>query len=1087
MKKTDRISRLFTLQIATILLVMMGLSGNAQFYNGSNLTFGKNRVQYQQLNWYFYKNSRCDVYFYPKSKEISKYVLKYGNEEIEALEETFGYGLTEKVQFIVYATFSDFKESNAGLINENLYNTGGNTVISENKVFLYFNDGYRDLDKQIKAGIASIFISELMNGSSLYSKIRSNAIMNIPDWFIPGLVSFYTEKSSPEMDNKIRDLIVSEKYRKLYLLNRRESEVAGHAIWSYFSLKYGANTIPSIINMTRSSRSVDRGFIYTVGISFKEFFEQSIDYYNLKYLKDYQRQMPDSLLALKYRKETNYSQLKISPNGDYKAFVSNIRSKYKVWVLDASKPKHRPKRIFKRNHKIDETPDYSFPLLAWNPSGTVLTFVVEERGRIMFYNYDVEERKLSKYQIFNINKISSLAYSPDGKSIVFAGVKEGGSDIFVFNLTSRSYAQITNDLFDDVNPQFIRHSSEIIFSSNRTNDTIGAIQSHSRSNLTGVYHLFVYDLKGKNNVLRRVIPGSNAQETQPIEVGNSSFLFLSDKNGITNSYFGQFDSTISHIDTSVHFRYFARVAPFTDFRSSILEHSFSSSKKTYNSVILTQGVHKFYEQEIDAFPKKFGKGLSDGATLNELKIQSDTLKSDSIPGKIKRKRTRGKRLVSVTMDEAYKDHPGALFASGNQNTLYIADSTASHSIVGEELKPENVEQNAYVQYSISQIISQIDFSFMNSTYQQFTGGGNPIYLNPGFNALFMVGTQDLLENHRLIGGMRFTLNFDNTEFMLNYESLGKRLDRQIILHRQQLKEFNDYYGVKQVSNSINYILKWPFSKVSAIRGTLIGRADKEVFLSLENASLVEPDNYGYWSGLKGEWIYDNSRKLAENIHEGTRAKLFAEYYQSVEKTNKNLFVVGGDARHYLRIFRNFIWANRIAASTSFGKNKLLYYMGGVDNWLPAKFNKYTNIATDQNYSFQTLATNMRGFTQNIRNGNSFAVINSELRLPFVKFVVNRTFDSDILNNLQAVFFGDLGTAWTGLSPYSEDNSLYTQIIERGPIRVTLNKQIEPIVGGYGFGLRTKLLGYFVRADWAWGVENRVVQPRVFYLSLNLDF
>jgi hypothetical protein len=309
--------------------------------------------------------------------------------------------------------------------------------------------------------------------------------------------------------------------------------------------------------------------------------------------------------------------------------------------------------------------------------------------------------------------------------------------------------------------------------------------------------------------------------------------------------------------------------------------------------------------------------------------------------------------------------------------------------------------------------------------------------------------------------------------MLSYESLEKRLDRQLVFHRQQLKQFNEYYGIKQVSNSMYYILKWPFSRVSAIRGTLLGRVDKSVLLSLESTSLKEPNQYGYWGGLKGEWIYDNSRQLAENIYDGTRAKLFAEYYQSVEKSNKSMFV--------------FIWANRIAASTSVGKNKLIYYMGGVDNWLFAKFDQNTNIATDQNYSFQTLATNMRGFIQNIRNGNSFAVINSELRMPLSKFIFSKTFSSEILNNLQLNLFGDIGTAWTGISPYSDDNSLYTQIIQRGPIVVTLKKQIEPIVGGYGFGIRSKIFGYFIRADWAWGVENYKIQPRTFYLSLNLDF
>jgi hypothetical protein len=43
------------------------------------------------------------------------------------------------------------------------------------------------------------------------------------------------------------------------------------------------------------------------------------------------------------------------------------------------------------------------------------------------------------------------------------------------------------------------------------------------------------------------------------------------------------------------------------------------------------------------------------------------------------------------------------------------------------------------------------------------------------------------------------------------------------------------------------------------------------------------------------------------------------------------------------------------------------------------------------------------------------------------------------------------------------------------------------VAGYGFGLRSQLLGYFVRLDWAWGIENNQIRPRVFYFSLSLDF
>ena len=46
---------------------------------------------------------------------------------------------------------------------------------------------------------------------------------------------------------------------------------------------------------------------------------------------------------------------------------------------------------------------------------------------------------------------------------------------------------------------------------------------------------------------------------------------------------------------------------------------------------------------------------------------------------------------------------------------------------------------------------------------------------------------------------------------------------------------------------------------------------------------------------------------------------------------------------------------------------------------------------------------------------------------------------------------------------------------------------NPFVGGFGFGARSRLFGYFLRADWAWGVEDGYVLPHILYISLGLDF
>ncbi|MEA2105820.1 MAG: hypothetical protein U9P82_03760 [Bacteroidota bacterium] len=214
----------------------------------------------------------------------------------------------------------------------------------------------------------------------------------------------------------------------------------------------------------------------------------------------------------------------------------------------------------------------------------------------------------------------------------------------------------------------------------------------------------------------------------------------------------------------------------------------------------------------------------------------------------------------------------------------------------------------------------------------------------------------------------------------------------------------------------------------------------------------------------------------------------------VNKTKTDLFVVGADFRHYQKIHRDLILASRFAASTSFGNNKLIYYLGGVDNW--TNFSQQTPtfipleeipINHNEEYAYQAVATNLRGFPQNIRNGNSFALINTELRWPFVKYFSSYPLNSSFWKNLQLVGFFDMGTAWSGISPYAKENAYDKEVINRGPITITLDTERDPIVAGYGFGFRTMLFGYFARFDWAWGIENQQITPGIFYFSLSLDF
>jgi hypothetical protein len=47
--------------------------------------------------------------------------------------------------------------------------------------------------------------------------------------------------------------------------------------------------------------------------------------------------------------------------------------------------------------------------------------------------------------------------------------------------------------------------------------------------------------------------------------------------------------------------------------------------------------------------------------------------------------------------------------------------------------------------------------------------------------------------------------------------------------------------------------------------------------------------------------------------------------------------------------------------------------------------------------------------------------------------------------------------------------------------------IGPFAGGYGFGARSTVLGYFLRVDAAWQMDGFFKGKPKYYLSMGLDF
>jgi len=251
-------------------------------------------------------------------------------------------------------------------------------------------------------------------------------------------------------------------------------------------------------------------------------------------------------------------------------------------------------------------------------------------------------------------------------------------------------------------------------------------------------------------------------------------------------------------------------------------------------------------------------------------------------------------------------------------------------------------------------------------------------------------------------------------------------------------------------------------------------------------ALLKPADINFWVGGKAEFVFDNTIQDGTNIMYGARLKIYYEHYSQI-MGNKMLNIIGGDFRHYQKIYRNFIWANRFAFASSLGQQKVVYFLGGTENWMVPRFNNEINVDEEIDYIFKSAAVNLRGFRQNIRNGASYGLINSELRLPVFRFFSNKPLKSSFLDNFQIIGFADAGVAFNGLSPFSEDNAFNKKIFYADPVKIERWSLRKPVVGGYGFGARSNLMGYFVRLDWAWGLESGIEPNKIFYLSIGTDF
>ena len=1079
-----------TIKILLLLWVsFFCIKSNAQFYNGTQQTFGKNRPTYNQFLWTYHRAPQFDVYYYQGGEELATHLANFASDEITRLESLLKSSLNERIVFIVFNRLSDFRQSNIELVTgKEDYNLGGTNQLFRNKVSVYFESDYTEFEQQVSSAITELLMRQLLLGGSNKSPWNSDIEKTYPNWFFNGLKAFLSQGWSTANDLQLHSSLKRGKISKLNSFEGTDAEIVGQAFWFYFSKTFGLHAIPECLIITNYFDNFSKAIKIISGEKEKKLFSDFEQYWNKRLASlpfdSCNNQPVEPLINVSYKRKIN--QVGLSYDGDLISWVENNNGKKRIWV--ANRVTGKKHKIYTTGYRLKQEQDNYMPNFDWHPSANVLAFVHENKGIIYLDIVDTESKERVSRLLPNVTKISSLSYSPNGSKIYFSAVIAGKPNVFEYSITRNRITAITSNMASALNPQEFSNS-KFAYVSNKFENTetltdsepVGKNQSRSNNSIWLSYNTVApFSWKKLSHKEYETIGNLKWQ-------GNNNLSFVSNVSGARKLYFGKIDSTVSHIDTAIHYSYHIQSQaaellndPFSqidfNFELGTIAYAIGTGRK--NSIFVEVPSFVEPEKQKSIWRTELEKGWSN---INQ-KEKEALPPADS---------TFSKQLLTNLSPENASPIDVFSWVFEKEKLRYNLNALG-YSMPLDGYRIDRISKIGYnLVFFPNKIVNQVDFNFLNSNYQPYTGA--PAFFNPGLNLSFVVGAVDLFEDYRLYGGLSLGSDLESSEILLMYEYLGSKYKHQLAFQRQAYQNLEFDRRTKVRSHAVTYTLRFPFSQVTSVGGGTTVRYDRITIPSGDIETLSVPDDQRLWSGLKADLIFDNCSYLGFNLKDGVRFKFFAEAQTGIGLGKRaDLYTFGFDGRTYTPVWRNIVLAARFAIGTSAGYAGLVYYLGSVDSWvnfnpMVPNFNKEIPVNNVHKLMFQTLATNLRGFSQNIRNGPSFGVINSEIRIPIYRTITNNVTGNKFLNSLQLVGFFDVGSAWKGVSPWHGENVWETASVSNGPVTVTFKTQRSPLVGGFGTGIRFQTMGYPLRFDYAWGIESGIILNPIFYFSTSLDF
>lgn len=514
--------------LALLLQILMPSLVSAQY-------FGQNKMRYKKLNFKVLETPHFEMYSYLKNDSMTTWLAKEAEVWYRMHQQVFQDTFIRKNPLIIYNNHPEFQQTTA-ISGEISVGTGGVTEAFKQRVVM----PVMQINQQTRHVLGHELVHAfqyrvLMEGKDT---TRLESVANIPLWMVEGMAEYLSiGKKDAFTAMWMRDAYARQDIPSLKQLTEESYKYFpyryGQAFWAYVGATYG-DTVVMPLFLETAKYGYDVGMRRVFGYDSKTMstlWRNSMETAFKSLNKDtVSRPIGQPLITPKNGGRMNVAPA-ISPDGRYVAFMSE-KDLFGIdlFLADAVTGEIIRKLGSRTTNKDIDEFSYLESAGDFSPDSKTFAFSVFSEGKNKLMTIDVATGKTRFVQeMGNIVEFTNITFAPDGERVAFSGLRDGQSDVFVFNLRTKELQQLTNDKYSDFQPSFSRDGKFIVFSTDRV-----AYESDSRA-VDIPMGLALIDVDSKVITTIPVFPGAN--NLNPHFSGDDQYIyFLSNGDGYRNMF-----------------------------------------------------------------------------------------------------------------------------------------------------------------------------------------------------------------------------------------------------------------------------------------------------------------------------------------------------------------------------------------------------------------------------------------------------------------------------------------------------------------------------------------------------------------------